>query len=319
MDSLIPYGEVKHIVMFHDNCTDGFGAAWLWRKYGQTLSPDISKDEDTAYIPVNYNHWLGFQVLEMLKPGVSVAILDFSFTKAQIRDICERVFPGQVVLLDHHKTAQEELSWSSADRPRNYLQTLDMNFSGIGVVNKWYFANRGLPVLAQYIQDRDLWKFSLSDSKALSEVIRLIPKTFQAYDNLARRFEDPLERTSMAKTGYALLQQQAEHLDQLEKLARPCVITVGEESFRGLAVNGPEFYASELGHRLASKSGTFGMIYGHKADGSAKVNLRSVGDFDVSIIAKAFGGGGHKNAAGFIMTDNLTTDTVTFFTGKEDN
>jgi nanoRNase/pAp phosphatase (c-di-AMP/oligoRNAs hydrolase) len=29
------------------------------------------------------------------------------------------------------------------------------------------------------------------------------------------------------------------------------------------------------------------------------VSLRSKGDFDVSAIAKRFGGGGHKNAAGF--------------------
>jgi nanoRNase/pAp phosphatase (c-di-AMP/oligoRNAs hydrolase) len=28
-------------------------------------------------------------------------------------------------------------------------------------------------------------------------------------------------------------------------------------------------------------------------------SLRSLGDFDVSEIAKEFGGGGHKNAAGF--------------------
>jgi nanoRNase/pAp phosphatase (c-di-AMP/oligoRNAs hydrolase) len=27
--------------------------------------------------------------------------------------------------------------------------------------------------------------------------------------------------------------------------------------------------------------------------------LRSIGDFDVSMVAQAFGGGGHKNAAGF--------------------
>jgi nanoRNase/pAp phosphatase (c-di-AMP/oligoRNAs hydrolase) len=31
----------------------------------------------------------------------------------------------------------------------------------------------------------------------------------------------------------------------------------------------------------------------------AKCSLRSNGDYDVSAIAKAFGGGGHRNAAGF--------------------
>jgi phosphoesterase RecJ-like protein len=34
-------------------------------------------------------------------------------------------------------------------------------------------------------------------------------------------------------------------------------------------------------------------------NGRAKVSLRSNGGYDVSAIAKAFGGGGHQNAAGF--------------------
>ena len=34
-------------------------------------------------------------------------------------------------------------------------------------------------------------------------------------------------------------------------------------------------------------------------DGQAHCSLRSNGDYDVSAIAKAFGGGGHRNAAGF--------------------
>jgi phosphoesterase RecJ-like protein len=33
-------------------------------------------------------------------------------------------------------------------------------------------------------------------------------------------------------------------------------------------------------------------------DGSVFASLRSVGDFDVSKLAKEYGGGGHKNAAG---------------------
>lgn len=35
-----------------------------------------------------------------------------------------------------------------------------------------------------------------------------------------------------------------------------------------------------------------------------KVSLRSVGDFDVSNVAKCFNGGGHKNASGFILEGN---------------
>lgn len=39
-------------------------------------------------------------------------------------------------------------------------------------------------------------------------------------------------------------------------------------------------------------------------DGFTKYELRSVGDFDVSVLAKRLGGGGHKNAAGCSIPTN---------------
>jgi nanoRNase/pAp phosphatase (c-di-AMP/oligoRNAs hydrolase) len=36
-------------------------------------------------------------------------------------------------------------------------------------------------------------------------------------------------------------------------------------------------------------------------DGHEKWSLRSKGEFDVSAVAREFGGGGHKNAAGFVI------------------
>lgn len=52
-------------------------------------------------------------------------------------------------------------------------------------------------------------------------------------------------------------------------------------------------------------SGTFGLCWYYTKDGTIACSLRSNGDYDVSAIAKVFGGGGHKNAAGF------TTDPAT--------
>ena len=60
----------------------------------------------------------------------------------------------------------------------------------------------------------------------------------------------------------------------------------------------PQF-ASEAGNILAKESGTFGMTWMINSKGMANVSLRSIGDYDVSAIAKTFGGGGHRNAAGF--------------------
>ena len=68
----------------------------------------------------------------------------------------------------------------------------------------------------------------------------------------------------------------------------------------GLAVNAPGAFSSDLGHSLAKKSGTFGLTYHyHGRRQCYECGLRSIGEFDVAKLAVSFGGGGHKNAAGF--------------------
>lgn len=62
--------------------------------------------------------------------------------------------------------------------------------------------------------------------------------------------------------------------------------------------NAPAHLSSELGHQLAIQSGTFGLVWHQAKDGRVRCSFRSNGDYDVSAIAKAFGGGGHRNAAG---------------------
>ena len=60
---------------------------------------------------------------------------------------------------------------------------------------------------------------------------------------------------------------------------------------------------SELGNLMCERypDAPFSMSYCDRGDGMRSYSLRSIGDFDVSVVAKAFGGGGHKNAAGFAL------------------
>jgi len=58
---------------------------------------------------------------------------------------------------------------------------------------------------------------------------------------------------------------------------------------------------SEVGHELCLK-GLFTKLfsaYYFDRNNKRQWGLRSIGDFDVSEIAKKYGGGGHRNAAGF--------------------
>jgi nanoRNase/pAp phosphatase (c-di-AMP/oligoRNAs hydrolase) len=67
----------------------------------------------------------------------------------------------------------------------------------------------------------------------------------------------------------------------------------------GIAINANGLFASELGNQLAEQSGTFALIWQLAGDGEVKASLRSKGNFDVAAIAARYGGGGHRNAAGF--------------------
>lgn len=60
-----------------------------------------------------------------------------------------------------------------------------------------------------------------------------------------------------------------------------------------------------VNHTLFTKGVAVGALLIESEDDRVRVGLRSQNDFDVSKLAKSFEGGGHKNAAGCIITENL--------------
>ena len=60
-------------------------------------------------------------------------------------------------------------------------------------------------------------------------------------------------------------------------------------------------HGSEVGAELLKRfpEAPFSVSYHDRGDGLRHWSLRSRSDFDVSLIAKKLGGGGHKQAAGF--------------------
>jgi oligoribonuclease NrnB/cAMP/cGMP phosphodiesterase (DHH superfamily) len=278
------------VVIYHKNCVDGFGAAWAFhtlkeRDYG-----------DVEYVAAQYG--------DSIPPRIEftdVYILDFSYSREILHNICK--YANKVVVLDHHKTAQETLeNWK--DKPENLEIEFDMNRSGAGITWDYFSIPNNRPALIDYIEDRDLWRFKLHASKEISAFIRNQKTTFSYYDSAARSLLTNLNDS--AQIGYELLQQESRYHESIINECTRKIVIAGET---GLVCNCPGFFASEVGNLLASKSGTFGATYYHDSTDSVRFSLRSIGDFDVSRLAKIFGGGGHKNAAGFTLTDpNIDPD-----------
>ena len=298
---------MKPLIIYHANCTDGFGAAFCaWLKFGN----------EAEYAPMNYGEQAEFNVA-----GREVYILDFSFP----REVMDHIFKHakHVVWLDHHKTAFEmwlnnyekgDVHVCNRYGPTTPCEIV-LNDSKSGALLAWeHFNETKPPLFIKLIDDRDRWQFKLPQSKAFHTAMSMRkPWTFESWKN---EFAGPQDYfydiSELLNQGELLLLYQKQQVESLAKYARKCSIpakfhpATGEAcslsilywDCPGLAVN-TSVHMSEVGHELANQSGTFGLIWYLGENGQAKVSLRSNGDYDVSAIAKQFGGGGHKNAAGF--------------------
>ena len=145
------------------------------------------------------------------------------------------------------------------------------------------------PVLLQHIQDHDLWQHKLAKTEAICKALYLrLPVHFSAFEKIKLH--------TLRQEGAVLLKQQQLNVSRLLNTRHP----VRLNGMEGFAVTAPAAFSSDLGHELAEKSGTFGLTYFYHGKRQCyECALRSIGEFDVAALAKKFGGGGHKNAAGF--------------------
>lgn len=273
-------------VIYHDNCMDGFGAAWAFKQLAE-----VDYADGVSYVPWQYG-----KGMPEIQHGtdMDLYILDFSFGRAAIAWYAT-VF-ASVTVLDHHKTAAEVLqNW---DHELTNLEIVfDMGRSGAGIT--WDYlaeANHPRPALINYIEDRDIWLWNLEYSREINSLIGFTKKEFDAYDKLSELLETKFD--AAVGMGSLLLEQQERHVKSIIAATKRKVNINGKE---GLICNCPGQFASDVGNELAKESGTFGATCYQGSDEKIHISLRSIGDYDVSTMARDFGGGGHKNAAGFVM------------------
>lgn len=294
---------MKPLVIYHDHCTDGFGAAFAaWLKFG----------DEAEYWPYSYTKETATEPLRAVT-GREVYILDFSFPK----QIMDYIFAHaqKVVWLDHHKTAFE--MWcggipesgfhgeADEDGSNRHIHLSDTQ-SGAMLAWKYFHPGTEVPMLIKHIDDRDRWQFKLEGSKELHAALASYkPWNFWMWMELNNQLNNYDDHCGdfphyIFKEGAAILRAQDADVARMAQQARSCAIYDYDGEMlgsRGLAVNA-SLHQSELGHVLANQSGTFGLVWYLGADNKVKLSFRSNGDYDVSAIAKAYGGGGHKNAAG---------------------
>ncbi len=267
------------IIIYHGNCPDGFAAALAAKLY---FKQQAVKSKNITFYKGAHGK---------LPPDCQdkdVYILDFSYKRQEMELLCQQAH--QVTIIDHHITALEELTGLD-----QHYSNIDIHFDmeQSGAVLTWKFFHQStVPLLFQYIQDNDLWRFELEHTKTVILAIMSYPMTFSIWSQWLES-EQAIE--SIHQEGLILERQVNKQISRYKKAARMGKIA----GYNIPVVNAPSSLGSELLHQLSIDK-PFAAAYEDKAE-RRTWQLRSDGEngLDVAKIAQQFGGGGHKNASGF--------------------
>lgn len=294
------------ICIYHGGCDDGFGAAWaIWKRW-----------PDCQFVPGIYGEAFDGETAR----GKNVLFVDFSFKREPMRVLA--AVAKSVIVIDHHKTAEAELApWDvhlgngQSATPEFLVSHLydpahaydppivawfDMTQSGAVMAWKFARSEKAVPLFLELIEDRDLWKFKFGEAtKQFSAALRTYDQEFNLWDKLAER-----ESTShLIADGAVILRA---HNANIRKFMADCYMDT-IDGYSVPVVNVPYHYASDMAHALLSRfpGALFTACWFRRRDGMIQYSLRSEDHrLDVSEIAKKFGGGGHRNAAGYQVIAN---------------
>lgn len=308
-----------NLVLYHASCSDGFAAAWVMK---------MALGETADYKAVQYGQGLPIEVFGYK----SIYIVDFSYSRQVLEGLHAQV---PVIVLDHHKTAREALEG---------LDYCHFDMERSGAMMAWdycYGTSRDSydarwssvpprPWIVDYVQDRDLWRHMLPNSKDINAAIGSWVHDFQEWD---ARLAIGTRHAAMEGVGIRRMQQQAEDsamgwaydvpaLRFIEEERRKLAASVSRaaDALARDKIRDEMLALSDLKVPIINITGkNISEVVGRLAKGRAFAvgwfrldaetfvySLRSdENGMDVSEIAKSLGGGGHARAAGFKSTRAL--------------
>ena len=275
----------RPLVIYHGNCADGFSAAWcFWRKYStgadyvagvyQQNPPDVT--------------------------GRDVYLVDFSYKRTVVEQMLKTA--NSVCLIDHHKTAIEDLQPLFADweadalaygTDRRAIWFCDLNRSGATLAWDYLFPDEDRPLLLGHVEDRDLWRFKLAGTREIQAFVFSHEYSFELWDKLMNA--DQVELLKMTAAGAAI---ERKHHKDIAELVKVCQRRMVIGAYDVPVASLPYTLVSDAAHLMAQGE-PFAACYWDTAEGRV-FGLRAADEgVDVSDVAKLYGGGGHEKAAGF--------------------
>jgi len=265
------------LCIYHGNCPDGFASACVVRR---ALG----------------NKVVFFEGIHQKQPpdvkGMDVLLVDFSYKKEVLEEMLNDA--SSITILDHHISAKNDLECLLN---KGQIQGLfDINKSGAMITWEWFFPEKKAPKLIEHIQDRDLWRFELTDTRDITTGLSSYPYEFDLWDKFMSYNSSDL--ISLKADGAAIERKLQRDIKELVSTGVRRMVIAG---YNVPVLNVSSAYISDAGNLMA-KDEPFAACYWDHADGRSFSLRSSVNGVDVSKVALRYGGGGHEKAAGFTIS-----------------
>jgi oligoribonuclease NrnB/cAMP/cGMP phosphodiesterase (DHH superfamily) len=276
------------IVIYHYPCPDGLASAWVAKKYSYLNNVKY----EYVGIMTNSSPTFTSKLTEQMK-GKTILFIDYAPTKGQY--LIAKELAKEIYILDHHKTNEAEYK----DKENTVF---DMNKSGVGLAWDFFFPNQEMPVYLQMVQERDLWKFTIPNTREFTNGLY-----FSAGEDLDNYtlvmdsiYQNPSTMQDYVKIGTAIENNKQEKIKKMVEYNKNNVYTYN--GFRCGIINCDYDLASDLGNAMMLTN-NFDFVVLWRYDHPKELYILSFrstekSNFDVSELAKSLGGGGHFCAAG---------------------
>ena len=264
--------NMKPLIIYHGNCADGFGAAWCFHHrdpHGYDFHPGVYQQEPPDV------------------EGRDVFLVDFSYKRPVVETMLARA--RSVVLIDHHKTAIEDLKpLLDTNQVRGVA---DVNHSGAMLAWQWLFGNESAPQLLRHVEDRDLWRFALPYTREIQSSVFSYGYDFEIWDHL---MSSPLDQ--LISDGVAI---ERKHFKDIRELLPQSTRLMRIGGHVVPVANMPYTMSSDAANILAETQPFAACYYDGPEYRIFSLRSRAPDGEDVSAIAQQYGGGGHRHSSGF--------------------
>lgn len=237
----------------------------------------------SSYYEIDYNDEFPFSIIQ---PGEQVAIVDFSLQKpGEFEKLL--AITDNVIWIDHHKTAIEK---------HGNLNILGIRQDGVAAcVLAWqyFFPDKDVPYVVELLGDYDIWAFEYGEKTSMLQAGIRLHNTSPESENWDTWLGASYRANDLIRDGEtALLYRNNYYRDLVKRLS----FFAEFEGYRIVACNAA-LVNSQL---FDSIHGDYDLMMPFYFDGNQwTVSIYTKKNIDCSELAKKYGGGGHKKAAGF--------------------